>query len=111
MRTSNFAKVWQALREAGEDVPDWDNDSEEARASAKAAAESEARITTTVDIRPVLDTKRAALFAHSSQIAESWFAKLPPEIATEAFGFETFIRATDTTGAPLPETDLFTGLR
>jgi LmbE family N-acetylglucosaminyl deacetylase len=111
MRSSNFAKVWQALREAGEDVPDWDLDSEEARASAKAAAESEARITTSVDIRPVLDAKRAALFAHSSQIAESWFAKLPPEIATEAFGFETFIRATDTTGAPLPETDLFAGLR
>lgn len=111
MRTSNFAKVWEALREAGEEVPEWDNDSEEARASAKAAAESEARITTTIDIRPLLETKRAALFAHSSQIAESWFAKLPPEIATEAFGFETFIRAADTTGAPLPETDLFAGLR
>jgi LmbE family N-acetylglucosaminyl deacetylase len=111
MRTSTFAKVWEALREAGEEVPDWDNDSEEAKAAAKAAAESEARITTLVDIRDVLDKKRAALFAHQSQIAESWFAKLPPETAVEAFGFESFIRAADTTGASLPETDLFSGLR
>jgi LmbE family N-acetylglucosaminyl deacetylase len=111
MRSSSFAKVWEALREAGEEVPEWDNDSEEAKAAAKAAQESEARITTTVDIRDVLDTKREALFAHSSQIAESWFAKLPPAVAADAFGFETFIRAADTTGAPLPETDLFAGLR
>jgi len=27
------------------------------------------------------------------------------------FGFEHFIRAGDTTGAPLPEDDLFAGLR
>jgi LmbE family N-acetylglucosaminyl deacetylase len=111
MRSSSFAKVWDALRAAGEEVPEWDDGSEEARAAAKAAAESEARITTTVDIREVLDLKRAALFAHASQIAESWFAKIPPEVAAEAFGHETFIRAADRTGAPVPETDLFAGLR
>jgi LmbE family N-acetylglucosaminyl deacetylase len=111
MRTSSFAKVWEALREAGEEVPSWDNDSEEGRAAARAAAESEARITTTVDIRSVLDRKREALLAHNSQIAESWFAKIPPSVAGEAFGFESFIRAADSTGAPVPETDLFSGLR
>ena len=111
MRSSSFAKVMEALREAGEDVPEWSQDSEEAQAAAKAAAESEARITTTVDIRGVLDRKRQALFAHGSQIAESWFAKIPPEVAAEAFGFESFIRAADSTGSPVPETDLFAGLR
>jgi LmbE family N-acetylglucosaminyl deacetylase len=111
MRSSSFAKIWEALREAGVDVPTWDNDSEEARAAQRAAAESEARITTTVDIRSVMDAKREALMAHSSQIAESWFSKIPPEIAAEAFGFESFIRAVDNTGAPVPETDLFAGLR
>jgi LmbE family N-acetylglucosaminyl deacetylase len=64
-----------------------------------------------VDIRPVLERKRDALFAHSSQIQDSWFSKIPAEIAEEAFGAETFIRARDTTGAPLPEHDLFAGLR
>ena len=73
--------------------------------------ESEERITTTVDIRPVLGRKREALFAHGSQISESWFSKLPPEIAEVTFGRESFIRASDTTGAPLPEDDLFAGLR
>ena len=60
--------------------------------------EAERRITTMVDIRPVVDRKRDALLTHSSQIQDSWFSKIPPDIATEAFGFETFIRASDSTG-------------
>jgi hypothetical protein len=51
------------------------------------------------------------LFAHSSQISESWFSKIPAEIAEAAFGRESFIRASDSTSAPLPEEDLFAGLR
>ena len=74
-------------------------------------AEAEARITTNIDIHPVLERKRAALLAHASQIRDSWFSKIPPEIAEQAFGYEYFIRKTDTTGAPFPETDLFAGLR
>ena len=73
---------------------------------------SEERITTTVDIRSVLPRKREALFAHGSQIGgESWFSKIPEDIAAATFGRESFIRASDTTGAPLPEDDLFAGLR
>ena len=75
------------------------------------ALESEQRITTTIDIRPVLSRKREALLTHGSQINDSWFSKLPPEVAEEAFGYEYFIRVADTTGAPIPETDLFAGLR
>jgi len=112
MRSSSWRKIFDALRELGEDVPSWsDDDSEEAKERARRAIESEARITTTVDIRPVLARKRAALLAHGSQINDSWFSKLPVEIAEEAFGYEYFIRVTDTTGAPLPENDLFAGLR
>ena len=73
--------------------------------------EAEQRITTTIDISSVLDRKRDALFAHASQIRESWFSKIPPEVAEQAFGRESFIRASDTTGAPVPEDDLFAGLR
>src|SRR6201996_1187051 len=112
MKGSNWRKVFDALRAAGEEVPSWDNDdSEEARERWQRGLESEARITTTVDIRPVLERKRAALFAHGSQMNDSWFSKLPPEIAEQAFGYEYFIRVADTTGAPLPEDDLFAGLR
>ena len=37
--------------------------------------------------------------------------KLPPEIALQTFGRESFVRLTDTTGAVVPEGDLFAGLR
>ena len=111
MKGSNWQKIWDALREAGVEVPTWDNDSPEAKERWQRGLESEARITTTVDIRPVLARKRAALFAHGSQINDSWFSKLPPEVAEQAFGYEYFIRAVDTTGTPIPEDDLFAGLR
>lgn len=107
MRGSDWGKVWEALREAGVDLPDRESVTGEMR---QQLAETEARITTTVDIRPVLTRKRDALLAHASQVAESWFSHIPPRIAEAAFGHESFIRASDTTGAPLPEDDLFAGL-
>ena len=107
MRGSTWRKVWDALRELGADIPERQFTPEEQ----KKIAADELRITTSVDIRPVLDRKREALMAHASQIQESWFSKLPPEIGAEAFGHETFIRVTDSTGAAIPETDLFAGLR
>jgi LmbE family N-acetylglucosaminyl deacetylase len=107
MRPSSWRKVWEALREAGVEMPDRDITPEEQQQM----VEAEARITTSVDISPVLERKREALQAHASQIQDSWFSKIPPEVAADAFGFETFVRVTDTTGAPVPETDLFAGLR
>jgi LmbE family N-acetylglucosaminyl deacetylase len=108
MRGSTWRKIWDALREAGQEVPDWEEGDPELM---KRGLESEERITTTIDIRPVLSRKRDALFAHSSQIQDSWFSKLPEDITTMAFGSEDFIRSADSTGAPLPEDDLFAGLR
>ena len=108
MRASDWRKVWEALRELGADVPGEREISPQLRQQME---QTEARITTTVDIRPVLARKRDALLAHASQIAESWFSKIPPEVAEAAFGQESFIRAADTTGAALPEDDLFAGLR
>jgi LmbE family N-acetylglucosaminyl deacetylase len=107
MRGRVWRKIWEALRELGADIPERRLTPEEQQ---KVEAD-ELRITTSVDIRPVLERKREALMAHASQIQESWFAKIPPEIATEAFGYETFVRVSDTTGAAVPETDLFAGLR
>jgi LmbE family N-acetylglucosaminyl deacetylase len=107
MRGSDWRKVWEALRELGADVPDEREFTPEQR---RQAEEAEQRITTTVDIRSVLERKREALFAHASQIQDSWFSKLPPEIAVQTFGRESFVRLTDTTGAVVPEDDLFAGL-
>jgi LmbE family N-acetylglucosaminyl deacetylase len=108
MRRSSWRKVMEALRAAGEDVGEWDEITPE---MLQQMEEEERRITTTVDIRDVLDVKRNALMAHRSQIEDSWFSKIPPEVAAEAFGQESFVRVTDKTGAPVPETDLFAGLR
>jgi len=108
MRGSSWRKIWEALRAAGVEVPARGDDEE----LFSRARQSEERITTTIDIRPVLERKREALYAHGTQInGDSWFGKIPPEILEEAFGYEYFIRVADTTGAPLPEDDLFAGLR
>jgi LmbE family N-acetylglucosaminyl deacetylase len=108
IRGGDWQKVWQALREAGVDVPDRRGADPEMM---RQMAETEQRITTTIDIGPVLGRKRDALLAHASQIRDSWFSKIPPDIAEAAFGRESFIRASDSTGAAVPEDDLFAGLR
>ena len=107
MRRSEWQKIFEALRAAGEDVPEWELSDEERRQ----IEESEARITTEVDITSVLDRKRDALMAHASQINDSWFSKIPPDVVESAFGREWFIRVRNRTQAPVPETDLFAGLR
>lgn len=68
-------------------------------------------ITTHVDVSAYLDAKRAAIAAHESQSENMFFMRLPEEAWRLAFGVESFVRVHDATGAALPETDLFAGLR
>jgi uncharacterized protein (TIGR03086 family) len=68
-------------------------------------------VTTRVDVRGQAHQKHAALAAYRSQLDTSPVMRLPLDAWTEAFGWESFIRAHDTTGAPVPEDDLFAGLR
>jgi LmbE family N-acetylglucosaminyl deacetylase len=50
-------------------------------------------ITTRVDVRDVLDTKRASMAAHASQISEtSFFLQMPPKAFEAAWGTEWYIR-------------------
>ena len=71
----------------------------------------EAQLTTRVDVTPWIDAKRAAMRAHSSQIAaDSFFLALPDEAFAAAFGTEWFIRVGAAPGAPY-ETELFAGAR
>jgi LmbE family N-acetylglucosaminyl deacetylase len=107
MRRSGWRKIRDAMIAAGEDVDEWEESPEDRE---KMELE-EQRITTTIDISDVLALKREALLSHASQIADSWFSKIPADIAAEVFGQETFIRVTDRSGAPVPENDLFAGLR
>jgi LmbE family N-acetylglucosaminyl deacetylase len=73
--------------------------------------EAQRRITTTIDTTSVAARKRNALAAHASQLDRAWWTPVPHDYLGEVFANETFIRAEDRTGAPLPEDDLFAGLR
>ncbi|HVT76286.1 MAG TPA: PIG-L family deacetylase [Acidimicrobiales bacterium] len=101
-----FETLYNALRDLGIEMPFPELDD----AALAQMDKAEARITTTLDARAYADQVRRALEAHASQIAESWFAHIPTEAFAASFGQQYFIRAHDTTGAPVPETDLFAGI-
>jgi LmbE family N-acetylglucosaminyl deacetylase len=70
------------------------------------------RVTTWIDVLPFIDKKLAAMRAHRTQIPEdSWFIKLTEVVGPRAWAMETFERVRSTVDAPLPEHDLFAGLR
>jgi LmbE family N-acetylglucosaminyl deacetylase len=68
-------------------------------------------ITTWVEVREHVERKRAAMAAHASQSDSAMFLQMTPEVFATVMGVETFVRVQDTTGAHLPEDDLFAGLR
>jgi LmbE family N-acetylglucosaminyl deacetylase len=103
-----FDSIAAALRDAGVEIPG-DFEMDDAGRAAMAAIDE--RITTTIDATAHADLVRKALEAHASQIAESWFSHIPAAAFNVSFGHMSYIRAFDTTGAPVPETDLFAGLR
>ena len=71
----------------------------------------DAEITTWVDASAFGGQKYDALAAHASQGENIFFLRMGKERFTEFMGTETFVRVQDRTGAPLPERDLFAGLR
>ncbi|MEN3272706.1 MAG: hypothetical protein V7636_1467 [Actinomycetota bacterium] len=107
-RRRDWAGLRQILEAQGVELPPLPEPSPERLRMMEA---QEALITTEIDVSGFVDQKRDALQTHASQIAESWFGKLPAEAYRSVFGNETFIRAHDTTGASVPESDLFAGVR
>ena len=70
------------------------------------------RITTRIDTVDFAERKLAALRCHRTQIAPEFFLfNVKPEIVLRAFGDEEYVRVRTSVDAPLPERDLFAGLR
>jgi mycothiol conjugate amidase Mca len=70
------------------------------------------RITTRLDVVAFAERKVAALRCHRTQIAPVFFLfDARPEIVLRAFGDEEYVRVRSSVDAPLPEQDLFAGLR
>ncbi|MEV7437228.1 PIG-L family deacetylase [Streptomyces griseoviridis] len=108
MPHSQMRRFGEAMREFNEDMPEMDP------AEAAALAEiglPDDEVTTWVDTTPFSGQKFDALAAHASQGENIFFLKMGKERFAEFMGVETFVRVRDTTGADVPETDLFAGLR
>jgi len=108
MRANRFARIREILEQQGVELPPRPRPSEE---WIRKSQEQEARITTTVDVVPFVARKINALRTHESQMQNFFWNKIPDEALAEIFGHESFIRIGDTTATPVPESDLFAGLR
>jgi LmbE family N-acetylglucosaminyl deacetylase len=63
-----------------------------------------------MDCTEFAERKFRALEAHGSQADNAFFLRLGLEVFAQVFGTESFVRARDVTGAPVPEADLFDGV-
>ncbi|MFJ3792520.1 PIG-L family deacetylase [Kitasatospora sp. NPDC090091] len=105
---SAMKRMGEVMREFG---ADWEEpDPSEAPAMPEIGLPDE-EITTWVDTTEFGGRKFDALAAHASQGENIFFLKMGKERFTELMGVETFVRVQDATGVPLPENDLFAGLR
>jgi N-acetyl-1-D-myo-inositol-2-amino-2-deoxy-alpha-D-glucopyranoside deacetylase len=67
-------------------------------------------ITTTVDVRDLLDRKRAAVAAHVSQNPPDLMAAMTGQLLDAMGGFEHFVLGGGRLGIPRPEGDLLAAL-
>jgi LmbE family N-acetylglucosaminyl deacetylase len=68
-------------------------------------------VTTEIDCAGWADRKYDSLAAHASQSENIFFLRMGRPLFATVFGREMFIRVEDRTGGPVPEDDLFGGLR
>ncbi|GAA3487373.1 PIG-L family deacetylase [Streptomyces cremeus] len=105
---SAMRRFGEAMRELDPGMPE--PDPAEAAELAELGLPDE-EITTWVDTAGFSDQKFDSLAAHASQGENIFFLKMGKEKFGELMGTETFVRVKDSTGAAVPETDLFAGLR
>jgi LmbE family N-acetylglucosaminyl deacetylase len=101
---SSLARFRELIVEAGvQSVPeaseDWD------------FAVADELVTTSVDCADYLSQQFSALAAHASQDDGTFFLRLGVDLFSRLMNPMTFTRVFDRTGSPIPEDDLFVGLR
>jgi LmbE family N-acetylglucosaminyl deacetylase len=106
---SKMEEFGNAMRELG--LADWDEELPEGQDGQPDIGLPDDQITTWVDIADYSEQKYNSLGAHASQGENIFFLQLGLEKFSSLMGLETFVRVRDTTNAPLPEKDLFDGLR
>jgi LmbE family N-acetylglucosaminyl deacetylase len=94
----------QAEAEGRADEPDPDDDAID-------LGTPDDQIGATIDVSGAVAAKRAALAAHASQIAESFWLRMSEEEFARAMGYEWFVRATNPRGLSGNVTDIFAGYR
>jgi LmbE family N-acetylglucosaminyl deacetylase len=104
VRTAMAAAAAAGLKR--EDLPDFDFDPEDPPFGVE-----DDLITTVVDVSADLPAKMESLRCHASQMDNAFMLNLPDVVVGAFMGREHFIRAFDRNQGPLPETDLFAGLR
>jgi LmbE family N-acetylglucosaminyl deacetylase len=107
MPQSAMGEFDRVMAEVGMDLPE----PEPSDADTPPIGLPDEEITTWVDVRAFGERKFEALAAHASQGDSAFFLGMGVERFTRLMGTETFVRVRDSTGAALPETDLFAGLR
>ncbi len=102
IRRSLLAVFREKMAEAGVEPPEIDEER---------FGSPDEDISATLDCRSFAAAKLGALRAHASQGENIFFTQFELEEFTEMFCIEEFIRVRDHTGSPIPENDLFAGLR
>ncbi|GAB1639920.1 PIG-L family deacetylase [Krasilnikovia sp. MM14-A1259] len=105
---SAMAAMGEVMREFG---VDWDEAGIDEKDGVPQLGLPDEQITTWVDTRAFSGQKYDSLAAHASQSENVLFLRMGMERFRELMGVETFLRVHDSTGAALPEDDLFAGLR
>ncbi|MCO7221216.1 PIG-L family deacetylase [Klenkia sp. PcliD-1-E] len=107
IRRSDFARFGELLREAGEEFPEPEEGQEQPEWGVP-----DDEVAADVDVTAFAQAKRDALAAHTSQVENIFFLKLPIHVFTAAMGREAFVQARPARepGGPVAD-DLFHGLR
>ena len=99
-------QIAEAMRKAGVENR-WGEDGEP-----PPFAVNDDRVTTWLDVKPFIDIKIRAMQAHKTQIPpDSWFLKLNDLLGPDAWSREAYELVRSSVTSPLPEDDLFAGLR
>ncbi len=108
---SRMLEFARRMREAGAELPESSDDGGGETPTGPPMGSPDEDIAAWVDVSAYADRKYDALAAHASQGDNIFFLRMGREGFAEMMGGEAFLRVIDRTDAPLPENDLFAGLR